>query len=119
VVKKKIESTVGRFSHNSNGSLTKVLGARYFSGEQSTVEMRFHARLSRAQPAIFPRQGQANGTTHSHYLSGRKFLGDHHDCPTSGFGFPTAVARGLPQREHQNSRRPLWFVDDSIREAGE
>jgi hypothetical protein len=48
VVEKKVKSTAGGFSHNSYSSLTKVLGAGHFGGEQAPLQMRLQARLSSA-----------------------------------------------------------------------
>jgi len=64
-MKKKIKSTAGGFSDNSYSSLTKVLGARHFGGEQASIQVRLQARLSSAKGAFLPRFGQAHRAPHS------------------------------------------------------
>ena len=65
MVEKKIKSTAGSFPHNSDSSLTEVLGARHFGCEQAAIQMRLQARLSSAKGALLPRFGQTHRAPHS------------------------------------------------------
>ena len=69
--KKYAKGALGRVPHNPHNGLTKILGARHFGGEQTSVKVRLDARLAGTERAFLPGLGQAHGTTHSQYLSRR------------------------------------------------
>jgi hypothetical protein len=66
--KKYAKGALGSVPHNPHNGLAKVLGARHFGRERTSVKMRLDARLARAERAFLSGLGQAHGATHSHYL---------------------------------------------------
>ena len=78
LVEKNAPGSAGSFFDNSHSSLAKVFGKSHFSRKQAPVEMHFLARFARAELALLSWHRQAYRTTHSHYLSRRKFFGYYH-----------------------------------------